>query len=358
MTSLFRRLSKYTPSPLLDPRENRLTEAFAAVLEEADRLPAAVAGAWLGITIDPALPVQVRTQRATVSQKYIDLELVFGDLAVPELRVWVEIKHGADLLANQVENYERDLLAEAHGRTEIVLLAPRDSMPQPTAETTSVSWQDTARILQTERKSRRHDEVASWLLRQLIDYLKEEGLTDAEALTPADAFVLAARPSADRTVARLLQFADEYVIEHWGPPVGFGKSGGSKQNYSPGFWWSTHEVARPGKRAPATWRKSKFDWSLDQTAPGATPRDAYAFCAGATFLAAKNSPVTVKGNEEWLAARQAAGFEYVSDWYWRLWRFLYPEQLMADDTLEAQGRRLGAWIVETFELLAAAPPPQ
>ena len=63
------------------------------------------------------------------------------------------------------------------------------------------------------------------------------------------------------------------------------------------------------------------------------------------------------GNEAWLANFQADGFERVSDWYWRLWRYSYPEQLMVETTLEAQGRRLGEWVVEAFRTLESVAPP-
>jgi hypothetical protein len=40
MSLLFRRVGKYVASGLVDPRENRLTEAFASVLERVEGRPA------------------------------------------------------------------------------------------------------------------------------------------------------------------------------------------------------------------------------------------------------------------------------------------------------------------------------
>jgi hypothetical protein len=51
------------------------------------------------------------------------------------------------------------------------------------------------------------------------------------------------------------------------------------------------------------------------------------------------------------------GFERVQDWYWRLWRFLYPEELLIVESIDEQGKRVGQWVVESFQHLAAAPPP-
>ncbi len=42
MRSLFKRTGSYLSSASLDPGENRLTEAFAAVLERVNGLPTAI----------------------------------------------------------------------------------------------------------------------------------------------------------------------------------------------------------------------------------------------------------------------------------------------------------------------------
>jgi hypothetical protein len=43
--------------------------------------------------------------------------------------------------------------------------------------------------------------------------------------------------------------------------------------------------------------------------------------------------------------------------YYRLVRVKYPDELLLATTLEAQGLELGRWVVETFKLLKAKPPP-
>jgi hypothetical protein len=61
-------------------------------------------------------------------------------------------------------------------------------------------------------------------------------------------------------------------------------------------------------------------------------------------------------NQAWLAELSAQGFERVQDWYWRLWRYRYPEELMGAPTLEAQAKLLADWILDSFRTLAATPP--
>jgi hypothetical protein len=101
VTSLFRKLGRYPVGASVDPRENRLTEAFASALERVDGLAQTLVGEWLGV-VSPEGPVLIRTQRATVNGRFVDLELCFGPPALPERRVWVEIKHGADLHDDQL----------------------------------------------------------------------------------------------------------------------------------------------------------------------------------------------------------------------------------------------------------------
>jgi hypothetical protein len=124
LISLFRRAARFQRSVAVDPRENRLTEAFAAVLERDPLLTTELVKRWTSADV-PEGSVSVRTQRLTASGAFIDLELAFGSLAAPNLRVWVEVKHGAGLHENQLETYLDDLKVEHHAESRLVFLAPR-----------------------------------------------------------------------------------------------------------------------------------------------------------------------------------------------------------------------------------------
>ena len=52
----------------------------------------------------------------------------------------------------------------------------------------------------------------------------------------------------------------------------------------------------------------------------------------------------------------AAGFEYVSDRYYRLFRFLYPEQLLSELTLDDQAAKLADWILRCYADISSDPP--
>jgi hypothetical protein len=357
MPSLFRRVGKYLPSTLLDPSENRLTESFASVLERVGSLPGFLVADWCDVPVPPERAL-VRTQRLTASGKFIDLELRFA--GEKPLLVWVEVKHGADLHGGQIENYAADIATESLGEQRLILLAPRESMPFAPTGTTPVEWQRVGRQLRQLERGGTLDDIERFLVREFRRYLKEEGLADEEALNPATAFVFAARPSAERTLARLLEIADGYVRNAWGEPTDFSKRGGGSQQPNYGSsWWATLRKTPPGEPEPepSPWGKAGFEWGFRQDAPSAESRDAFAFFAGTSFFEARNNPLTKPGYEAWISNHAESGFERVSDNYWRLWRYLYPEQLMARTTLEAQARLLADWVEHSFRLLAETPPP-
>jgi hypothetical protein len=348
--SLFRRVTRY-PRGDIDPGENRLTECFAAVLERSDGLAAALVNNWLEIDLPAEMPVWVRTQRATVGGRFVDLELAFGAAAAPELRVWVEIKHGADTHENQLANYLTDIPFETQDAARVVLLAPRGTMPEAPAQVPRVEWQSVGRLVRTWCRYEAAHGRAEWLGGEFISYLREEGLMDGERLSAAHAFELEARPAAERTVARLMEIAQSHVVAGWGKPE---RTGGQGSRFGEG-WWATFPVAAEGSPPAPTWRRAWFEWVLRDDRFLAQPRDSLAFFAGASF-AAKGSAKSVAENNPWFAARAAQGFERAQANYTRLWRVMYPDQLLGSDTLDEQGAALGNWILDAFRTLAKKPP--
>jgi hypothetical protein len=341
--SLFRRVTRYPPSPAIDPRENRLTETFASVLERVDGLASALIGAWTDTTPDG--PMLLNTQRTTVNGLFVDLELVFGTLAAPSRRVWIEVKHGAGLHENQMEGYARDLKLEVHEESDLVLLAPRGEVQTPEG-VARADWQDVARFIRNWRNSETDDAVEAWLLREFVDYLKEAGLVEEDLLTPAHVFSLAAKPSTDRTVLRLIDIAQAVVQSEWGEARKSSKTGG--QGW---VWYSTFTIP------DGLWGRAWLECQRRHDEFRSEPRDAYCFVSGMTFETLKGSVLAKETNAGWLAERIGEGFERVLAWHWRLWRPLYPEQLLDETSLDSQGRKLGNWVLNSFRLLRSSPPP-
>jgi hypothetical protein len=66
----------------------------------------------------------------------------------------------------------------------------------------------------------------------------------------------------------------------------------------------------------------------------------------------------VADNEEWVNRRLSEGCtRFWLAGYYRLARLRYPDELLRETTLEAQGRDLGQWISDAFGALADDPPP-
>jgi hypothetical protein len=230
------------------------------------------------------------------------------------------------------------------------------AMPDAPAGIPRVTWQSVAaRVLDHSRRPDL-DDVSRWLLRELYGYLREERLSDEAPLTPATVFALSAYPDAERSITRIVEIARAVVEAGWGPPKNYAKRGGATPAYGVG-WWASHEVAPDGAPTSPAWINTWFEWTVRSDHFRAEPRDAVAFFAGATFATTKGSPLSAPGSDAWLAAHYAAGFERVSDYYVRLWRPRYTEQLLVDERVDAQGQRLGEWVLDCFRTLAATPPP-
>ncbi len=394
--SLFRRVTRYRVAPTQNPQENRLTEVTAAVLERVEGLAQHVIVAVLATAATAATErrlnargaaeaersqaaldrlvatrsgvqmlsnprLRLWTQRTTKSGKFVDLEL----LVTPQpfapgktFLFWVEIKHGAGIHGTQLGDYETDIKSEHADERIVLVLAPRQSLPNlvgvPEA-TPVVEWQVFSDAVRHWSKRPELGEVDRFLLDDYLAYLNEEGLMDAEFLTAEHAFVLSARTEAEQAIAKVMEVADAWVQKHWGQR---GKTaGGKKPVYGPGYW-ALYPIAARGENPPESWRSTTFEWGLIHDGHRDEPRNAWAFIAGATFSVARDSPASLPENAQWLLAHRQNGFEYVQSWYWRLWRHLYPEELLGATTLDAQAALLGGWVVQSFELLAGAPPPR
>jgi hypothetical protein len=253
VSGFFERVSRYARPLLVEPRENRTTEVFASVLERVDGLALALARDWL--KTDPRRPHAegekarahacdalrddelvlrrpVRTQRFTRSTWFVDLELRFRrPRAGPaeDIVIWVEVKHGATPHEGQLQNYLDDIAKLPARASAVVLLAPRQSYPflqdTPTA-VAQCTWQATAMQLGRSRWRRAGGEQR-FLVRELADYLGEEGLMDLEVITPIHLVALAEHERAERAVALACEIASAYIRDKWNDREQFEKRYGS-----------------------------------------------------------------------------------------------------------------------------------
>jgi hypothetical protein len=169
---------------------------------------------------------------------------------------------------------------------------------------------------------------------------------------------------AEEAVAGICEHADAWVAAHWGKRTNQAIPRGNSTDPAYGLdYWANYEPNRPGETVAPTWQGGWFEWGMRNTREldyvnEDDIRGANAFYAGVTFEAKVNSAKTA-GNETWLNERLSDGF--LMTWfsgYHRLIRLKYPDELLAQTTLEAQGQALGEWVVEVFGRLVKNMPPQ
>ncbi|MBB4660476.1 hypothetical protein [Conexibacter arvalis] len=387
--SLFRRVTRYTPGASLDPRENRLTEATAAVLERVDGLAHAVASALLesACTDDPAAPldteesirrrelyadcrrlrdprVSVRTQVATPRGRFVDLELLLrppgrGGRGV---LLWVEVKYGAGLHGDQLDAYVEEI-ETAHPVAEVgrlvIVLAPRNSTAGLRAVTGRVavtSWQQLAVTIAAFDGGSLPDEQR-FLLSEYLSYLREEGLMDPDRLTASSALALMEANTAGAAAAAICEVADRWIAARWGERGTHLTAAGRAALPAFGLrYWAHHAPHPTGVHGGLELNGAWLEWGLRNTRELDyldEARGSWAFIAGITVT----GKAQAHGDPAWMARMISSGFSFVwiGGWY-RMVRLKYPDELLSAATLEAQGELLGRWVVDAFETIAEDPP--
>lgn len=388
--SLFRRVTRYTPGASLDPRENRLTEATAAVLERVDGLAHAVASALLddACTGDPAAPldpatsmrrrelhadcrrlrdphVAVRTQVATPRGRFVDLELLLRPPAGQGGRgvlLWVEVKHGAGLHGDQLDAYVEEI-ETAHPAAEVgrlvTVLAPRSgiaglgAVPGCVAVT---SWQQLAVAIAAFDGGSLSGEQR-FLLGEYLSYLREEGLMDPDGLTASSALALMDANAAGAAAAAICAVADRWIDARWGERGTHLTAGGRAAVPAFGLRYWAHHAPRPtGAHGGLDLNGAWLEWGLRNTRELDyldEARGSWAFVAGITVT----GKAQAHGDRAWMARLISSGFSFVwiGGWY-RMVRLKYPDELLGATTLEGQGELLGRWVVDAFETIAEDPP--
>lgn len=302
---------------------------------------------------------RIRTQVTARSGGFVDLEIrLRPDPLRPQhdLVFWVEVKHGAPVHGDQLDVYERDL-AEQPAEGCVLIVAPLQAMPDE-GTMPVVPWQRLADRVRVWLRRSDRGAAEQFVLREYSAYLKEEALMDDNALTTRHALALAEGRAAMRLIKRLLEEANKYVQEEWADMQRQRERG----KYEEGWWASYPLVPRTGGPRPSeTWREGYLEWQFSDDGGREDARHTPAFKARrVAHLGAEQSGGHRRQPK--LAGRAAAlGFESYpnrSERRHRIFRFLYPEQLLAETTLSGQARFLGDWVLDAFRTLVDRPPPQ
>lgn len=348
-----------------DPRENRLTEIFATVLELVPDLARTLATVWL----DPNqmhAPRQERACTATspawdrvrrledggtpsvstqvpVAGGFVDLELRFpadtgerGDDTV----VWVEVKHGTGLHGKQLATYDSALHAthtSRGGTGAIVLLDQRRMLPHIDELEVPVTvaqrcWEQTGReIVRFETD----DAVSVWMCRELLAYLQEENLMDPIALGPEHLTALAYAGQANKALEAICERAEIRIGERFRladdtrPRTG---------RYGEGYW--------------ATWGDGEWlEWHLFRKG-GHGPLE-----IRAGLCAHKHGQFDATVERQLRHGIQIGGDLVAFDrWHGpkeRLMRVARPQDVLIGADLDSQADSLARWVVETLNAVEA-----
>ena len=376
--SLFSRVNRFVPSGDTTPRENRLTEAFAAVLDRVDGLARTLAIAWLD-TAPPRDPrercsgsgvvrerlvmgsesvVHVATQ-VPCGGRYVDLELRFASIAglsADDVRVWIEIKHGTHPHTGQLAAYRKTL----GDMGDVVLLAPASSLPYPdSAEVPAAipqrSWEQVGQLCA------RYDArsvVEGWLLDELVAYLREEGLMGIESLKPEHLTALAYAQQAEAALEVICDQAKAYVAQHWDGTFD------NDEKLRHGITYSAWYTAPPGTHLGpnGAW----LDWVVTRAAAvHPLPPDGAVFFMAGLSVDRGHEMASNDAQRAWQRALEDGvetdarrlAFRRWTGNHERLHTVAYPHEVLAGGSLEEQGAALGRWVIDSFRVICNPPVP-
>ena len=330
-----------------------MTEALAATLEAAPAAAKHLVGEWFALHAQGDLTVT--TQRWVGAGERLDLELVFGSIHRPDVRVWLESKVGATPWRDQAERY-RDVLDLLHGKSRLTWLLPLDKevkggSPKGVDEHT---WQDLAVALNNWRTTLDDTQrctYAARLVGEFVNHLEEEGLAVTQPLSEQDIAAVEGYEMAAKRVGEIIRLAGARI--HAVRPR---LDGGPRPPDKIGFW----EHVGHSPSWPTT---AFFEWRGTHDGLRRDPTGSLAIGAGISWEQG-NEP-SERVYPEWFEGRYAEAFEYGVSRHKMVYLLRYqtlPDlvasaELLGKPELSGQAEVLADWALESWALLEQAPLP-
>jgi hypothetical protein len=360
----FSAITRFLPNPARNPYEESLAEIFAAVLRRSPGAACAVAENCGMSDLGDATVTGVETQRRAAGLERVDVELLFDSPTTGRRCLWLELKWGDDPRASQVAGYADHLKRIGRAEDRVVLIAPWTSLQRHAQELDQIvwrSWTDVALALRPVAVGGRPEgDVASWLVDEFLNYLKEQDLSAHEGLELEHLATLHGFPQAKERFLALVHRLDKH-LEHmefakWGYPS-------KNKHHEQLDYFRLHipAVTSPEKdelrvdgwlgielhirRAPSE-SDSRLPWALGagfKVRSAAAPDRVLEACKSGLFESAPiESPTFVLYNA---GPRDQ----------WFVTRYLPLSGIVAEPELDSQVRRLAAFAEESWAVLSARP---
>jgi hypothetical protein len=386
MSDFFTRITRHGVSGDRDPREDRLTEILAAVLESShcrglarhivllllrqagrteDRRESALVATRLAKALEDETSkwtCRVITQAHIVVGDEVrrpDLQLVFEDVgnSSSAINIWLEIKHGTAPHDRQLWSYLEAQRLQGISAGIVLLVAPRASYPSFPAEeipdaVPELTWQQVAASLSGFRAP---DTVGEFLVEALRYYLKGEGLMDPERVTPLHQVSLMNYREALLAVDAVCDLTAQLMTELWSPtepPHEWSKSDGGTV-YEKDWSYPSHRPDEPPIALPTPWQEWGLVWGrfmdsgrlLVDGRPGVP-----VFYAG-VGTEHQGSLAQLDQNKHDLLRRR--GFRLIDRRTAEtrnefIWCIGYPEDVLAGPNLGTQAQSLAEWAITAF----------
>ena len=212
MESLFKRLFRYRPREGYEPKEDWLTESFAAVLDRS-RLREAYAGYLIGRDVETADIETQRTFKGARPDMWIDARDADGRRHV----VMVEHKTGREPAgARQLRDYElrlqdKDMKAETKTLVQIAR-TPKTPDFEPASDDVKfkpLRWFDICRWLQDGAASARRGGEGAVFVDEFLKFMKERGMTIEIGMDELAAYTVCKASGVEQRLWRILDAAWE-----------------------------------------------------------------------------------------------------------------------------------------------------
>lgn len=359
MPGFFSTITRFLPHPGRDPREESLTEIFAAVLRRSPEAAYEVATTCGLADLAGDETVSIDTQRPAAGLERVDVELLFDSPTAGRRCLWLELKWYAKPDASQVVRYADHLKQIGRPEDRVVLVAPWTSLKRHEQELDQIdcrSWTDVALAIRSVAAGGQREDVGSWLVDEFLSYLKEQDLSAHEGLELEHLAALHGFHPAQERFLALVDRLDQLETLH----LAKWRYRSQRRHHERLDYFRVHKaVTSPGED------ELHVNWLLMELHIRPAPSESdkrRPWALGAGFKMGSAAPpdrVLEACNAGSISPRfvhyEAAPYGTGQREEWFVMRHLPLSGIVAEPELDSQVGRLAAFAEESWAVLAARP---